>query len=209
MPVEYMIKLEPTENIDHHFVGIVERILNNILQLHHPAGVYVVLIDNWFDHKWLEFNSNKNDNDASGWRHKLMLPPFDPSRVLNQSYFRARNSSSLLYDASSSNSLHIGISRRSVGEINLSAVFVWYSYVGENSDRGSLMVYLSDDGRGSAWYASFTKNTSWHVGNLKGISKREFTELMVPSTSTASNKSLASQVRSKTPLSLGMFCSLT
>ena len=58
-----MIKLEVTNNIDPGFVAIVEQILKNTLQLHQPAGVYVVLIDNWFDHKWLEFNSNKNDND--------------------------------------------------------------------------------------------------------------------------------------------------
>ena len=175
-----MITLEPREN---PFVAIVARILNNTLQLHHPAEAYVVLIDNWFDHKWLEFKSNKNDNDASGWRQKLMLPSFDPSRVLSESYFAARTSSSLLYEASSSKPLHIGISRRSVGEVGSSAVFVWYSYTSEKSDRGSLMVYLSNDGRGSAWYASFRKNTTWHVGNLKGISKREFGELMaVPST---------------------------
>src|SRR5258705_7857720 len=175
-----MIKLETREN---PFASMVERILHKILQLHHPAEAYVVLIDNWFDHKWLEFKSNKNDNDDSGWRQKLMLPSFDPSRVLSESHFGARTSSSLLYDASSSKPLHIGVIRRSVGEISSSAVFVWYSYTSEKSDRGSLMVYLSNDGRGSAWYASFRKNTSWHVGNLKGISKREFTELMaVPGT---------------------------
>ena len=173
-----MITLELTNNIDPRFIAIVERVLNNTVQLHHPAGVYVVLIDNWFDHKWLEFNSNKNDNDASGWRSKLMLPPFEPSRVLGQLYFHASNSAPLLYEASASNPLHILSSRRSVGEISSSGVFVWYSYVGERSDRGSLMVYLSQDGRGSAWYASFTKNPDWHPGKMKGISKREFTELM-------------------------------
>lgn len=174
-----MITLKPRAN---PFVAIVERVLNNTLELHHPDEAYVVLIDNWFDHKWLEFNSNKNDNDASGWRLKLMLPSFDPSRVLNESYFDGRTSSLLLYEASSSKPLHIGISRRSVGEISSSGVFVWYSNTSEKSDQGSLMVYLSNAGRGSAWYASFRKNTSWHVGNLKGISKREFDELMaVPS----------------------------
>jgi hypothetical protein len=178
MPVEYMITLEPTDNIDHYFLAIVERILNNTLRFHRPAGVYVVLIDNWFDHKWLEFDSNKNENDASGWRTKLVLPPFEPSRVLSQSYFHARPSAPLFYEASSSNPLHILTSSRSVGQICSSGVFVWYSYVGEKSDRGSLMIYLSEDGEGSAWYAAFTKNPEWQVGKMKGLSKREFTELM-------------------------------
>jgi hypothetical protein len=65
-----------------------------------------------------------------------------------------------------------------VGDITSSGIFVWYSYVSEHSDRGSLMVYLSEEGRGSAWYASFTKNTDWRMGKMKGISKRELTDLM-------------------------------
>ncbi len=59
-PIEYMITLEPRDYIDNSFVAIVEQILDNTLQLHQPAKVYVVQIDNWFDHKWLEFDSNRN-----------------------------------------------------------------------------------------------------------------------------------------------------
>jgi hypothetical protein len=120
-----MITLEVTNNIDPGFVAIVERILNNTLQLHQPAGVYVVLIDNWFDHKWLEFKSNKNDNDLLGWRSKLMLPPFEPSRVLGQMFFHSSKSTPLLFEAAASKPLHILSSRRSVGEISSSGVFAW------------------------------------------------------------------------------------
>ena len=171
-------------NIDHHFLAMVEQILNNTLQFHRVAEVYVVQIDNWFDHKWLEFNSNKNDNDALGFRSKLNLPPFEPSRVLSQSYFYARPAAPMLYQTSSSNPLHILLSTRSVGQICSSGVFVWYSYVDQRSDRGSLMVYLNNDGQGSAWYASFIKNPSWQVNKMKGISKRELTELMTAAFTT-------------------------
>ena len=179
-----MITLNLTDNIDRNFVAIVERVLNNTLRLYQPAGVYIVLIDNWFDHKWLEFNSSKTDNDLSGWRNELELPPFEPSRVLSQSYFHAGTSAPLLYEATASRPLHILSSRRSVGEITPSGVFLWYSYVGEHSDNGSLMVYLSEDGKGSSWYASFTKNPDWRVGKMKGISNREFTALMTVSNAT-------------------------
>ena len=172
-----MISIERAKNINDPFVAIVERILNNTLQLTRPSIVYVVLIDNWFDHKWLEFNSNKIDNDSSGWRNKLVLPPFEPSRVLSQSCFHASAKAPLLYEISSSNPLHILRSHRSLAEICQSGVFVWYSYVGAKSDRGSLMVYLNDDGKGSAWYASFTKNPDWRVSKMKGISKQEFNSL--------------------------------
>jgi len=177
-----MITLKPTKNIDHDFLTLVGRILINTLQIHRPPDVYVVLIDNWFDHKWLEFYSNRLDNDADGWRTKLVLPRFEPSRVLSQTYFQARPSDPLIYEESLSNPLHILTSRRSVAQICSSGVLIWYSYADEKSDRGSLMTYISEDGKGSAWYAAFTKNPEWQVGKVKGISTREFKGLMTGST---------------------------
>ena len=178
MPVEYMITLEPRENIGHSFVAIVERILDNTLQLHQPDEVYVVQIDNWFDHKWLEFDSNRNDSDELGWRAKLMLPPFEPSRVVGQLSFQQLSSEPLLYETSSSNPLHTLSSNRSLAQICSSGAFVWYSFVGDRSDQGSLMVYLNNDGKGSAWYASFKKNPDWPLNKMKGVSKRQLTEMM-------------------------------
>lgn len=178
MPVEYMITLEPRENLDHSFVAIVEQILNKTLQLHQPAEVYVVQVDNWFDHKWLEFNTSRIDTDDLGWRAKLRLPPFEPSRVVSQLSFQKHSSDPLLYETSSSNPLHILYSNRTLAQICSSGVFVWYSQVGNRSDRGSLMIYLNNGGKGSAWYASFTKNPAWQVNKMKGVSKRELAELM-------------------------------
>jgi len=179
-----MITLEPTENVDLDFLTIVERILNRTVEIHKPAGVYVVQLDNWFDFKWLEFNSSNNDNDSLGWRNKLMLPPFEPSRVVGQSYYQVRGSPARVYEESPSKPLHILMSRRSVAEICSSGVFVWYSFVAKRSDRGSLMVYLNNGGRGSAWYASFSNNPDWQVNKMKGIPKRELTELMTVSIAT-------------------------
>ena len=50
MPGQSMISLKPKENIDESFVTIVERILSGTLQFHPFEVVFVVLIDNWFDH---------------------------------------------------------------------------------------------------------------------------------------------------------------
>lgn len=75
-----------------------------------PEQVWIILIDNWFDHKWLRFSGN----GAAAWqrevggmtlnrfgldrwdtvkaefhRNKLTFPPFNPSRVIAQcSYVR-------------------------------------------------------------------------------------------------------------------------
>ena len=173
-----MISLKPKEKVDESFVTIVERILNGTLRLHQFEEVYVVLIDNWFDHKWLELESNRIDSDELGWRAKLKLPPFEPSRVMDQSCFRKHSSGLYSYEMCSSNPLHIASSKRSLAEICSSGVFVWYSVVGNNSDRGSVMVYLNKEGKGAAWYASFVRSPNWHINKVKGLSKRELTELL-------------------------------
>jgi hypothetical protein len=177
-----MVALESPAEIDRPFVAIVERILNKTLELHHPEDVYVVLIDNWFDHKWLEFESSRTDNDASGWRNKLTLPRFEPSRVVSQSHYGANPSNSTLYETSESHALHILADRRFLDHFCSSGVFVWYSLVGPRADRASVMVYINSNGRGSAWYVSFTKNEDWNVNKMKGISKRELTDLMTVAT---------------------------
>jgi hypothetical protein len=173
-----MVRLSSVENMDREFLGIAESVLNNLLRINRPTDVYVVLIDNWFDHKWLEFESHRKDNDALGWRKKLSLPRFEPSRVINQSHFHADASNETTYQAYDSKPLHILCDRRFLSQICSSGVFAWYSFVRRAADRGSLMVYLNDDGRGSAWYASFAKNPDWNVNKMKGISKPELTELM-------------------------------
>jgi hypothetical protein len=173
-----MISLKSKVNIDESFSSIVEQILGSILKSHQFEEVYVMLIDNWFDHKWLEFHSNQKDSDELGWRPKLRLPPFEPSRVMQESYFRKQPSIQLSYEACSSNPLHILDANRLLAEICSSGVFVWYSFVGDRSDRGSLMVYLNEDGKGTAWYASFIRYPDWHINKVKGISQRELTELL-------------------------------
>jgi hypothetical protein len=91
MPAEYMITLEPRENIDHSFVAIVEQILDNTLQLHQPAEVYVVQIDNWFDHKWLEFDSNRNDSDELGCRLALSASCISANFPLHRCFMERRH----------------------------------------------------------------------------------------------------------------------
>jgi hypothetical protein len=180
-----MLKLSSIENMDREFLGTVQSVLENVLRINRPTDVYVVLIDNWFDHKWLEFESSQSDNDALGWRKKLSLPRFEPSRVISQLQFRADSSNEVSYQAYDPTHLHIKSHRGFLSQFCTSGVFAWYSFVGSTADRGSLMVYLNDNGRGSAWYASFVKNPDWQVNKTKGISKAALSELMVCRNSVA------------------------
>jgi hypothetical protein len=176
-----MLKLKLTENGDRNFVAIVEQVLNNTLQLYYPAEVYVILIDNWFDYKWLKFSGTVM-HEIAVWKYKLTVPPFHPSRVVSQSYFHASNTVPIYYEAAPSKPLHIiqhsnNNLHRMLEQISLSGVFVWYSS-SKHSDRGSLMPYAIDEENANAWYASFRKDEEWRLDKIKGITRREFIRLM-------------------------------
>jgi len=107
MPIEIMTSLSSAENMDREFLGIVESVLNNCLRINRPTDVYVVLIDNWFDHKWLEFESDRYDNDPLGWRKKLSIPRFEPNRVISQPHFHADPANEMSYETHESKPLHL------------------------------------------------------------------------------------------------------
>lgn len=119
-----MITLELQPDVDRPFVAIVERILNKTLELHRPEEVYVVVINNWFDHKWLEFESSRTDNDTFGWRNKLTLPRFEPSRVVSQLHYGANPARSALYEMRASKPLHILGDQRFLNRFCSSGVFI-------------------------------------------------------------------------------------
>ena len=188
MPIEYMKLIKQTENDDPLFLATVERILNETLRLHQPSDVYVVQIDHWFDYKWLEFSGTVM-HEIAVWLYQLTIPPFHPSRVVSQLYFRAATHTPTSYEVAPSKPLHIvqksrSNLRRALGQVSSSGVFVWYSGSTKHSDRGSLMLYTIVNGEARAWYASFTKDREWRVGQLKGISKQEFIGLMELSNAT-------------------------
>ena len=87
MESDYLIPLDLADNIDAGFVAIVQQVLNNTLRHVKPQYVYVVLIDTWFDVKWLEFGSSPWDSELSKREKRLWLPHFWENRVLSSSYF--------------------------------------------------------------------------------------------------------------------------
>ena len=168
-----MIQLIPAEHDDLAFLSLAQRILNGAittLQLHE---VYLVQIDNWFDHKWLGWRST--------WRHKnleeLRVPMFTPNRVYSEKHF--------VWDAETSAWKSVGLSvplhvrqaghpllAKPLDRFSKCAAFVWYSCNTESNKVGSLMFYLSgaDD---YAWYASLKKDEKWTVGDEFRITRRE------------------------------------
>jgi hypothetical protein len=109
------------------------------------AEMYLVHVDNWFDHKWLGW--------WSSWEHNapknLYVPPFNPNRVLSQQRF--------VWDADSVDWVSAGqgrpLHRRQPGRRASfgqpleryadSAAFIWYSGNTAKNRAGSLMFYFS------------------------------------------------------------------
>ncbi len=169
-----MIELVPAENDDAAFLALTQRIVNGAIAILEMREVYLVYVNNWFDHKWLGW--------WSSWEHKelkeLYVPPFNPNRVRSQKHF--------IWDAKSSRwtltiqgkPLHLRQpGRRSSGaqrldQLSKSAAFIWYSGNTLTNRTGSMMLYLSG-AEGYAWYASLRKDENWTIVDEFRITRRE------------------------------------
>lgn len=146
--------------------------MNNALEFSRPSDVYVVQVDGWFDYKWQKF-SGTILHEIAIWRRNLTVPPFHPSRIVSETYFRLDSG---IYEVASARPLHIHQAsgenlRRAVKDISSSGVFVWYSKVGTDSDRASLMLYIVTADDASGWYAGFTRKEEWRLAQVKGTSR--------------------------------------
>jgi hypothetical protein len=179
-----MIHLNHTADVNSDFVAIVEQALNNALDRVRPLEVYVIQVDGWFDYKWQGFSGTVM-HEIAIWRHRLSLPPFHTSRVLNQTHFVQADDSS--YMASDAKRLHISQTssanlNRRVADVSSSGVFLWYSRT--DCDRGSLMMYTVDRGESSGWYVGLRRNGAWRLTRIKGASRREIKEIFLAKTGT-------------------------
>ena len=176
-----MIELRETTGGDSGFAQIVERALNNVLEHSRLSEVYVVQVNGWFDFKWQQFSGTVM-HEIAVWRNNLTVPPFHPSRVLSERWFRLSPDLGT-YQVASTKPLHIHQAsaenlKRAVRDVSSSGVFAWYSQVSKDSDRASLMLYTVDAGDASGWYAGFTRKNEWCLSQVKGISRGAITELL-------------------------------
>ena len=176
-----MIELESNRNDDVQFVVLASHLLNNLIRRHSPKEIYVIQIDHWFDHKWQYF-AGKTIGALGVWHSSLTVPPFDPDRVVSQTYFLAEAESQGIYKSKSAKSLHLdqwsGFNlHRFIRQVSSSGLFLWYSGDTKKLDRASVMVYAVNTDRTGAWYASFIDRDGWKLNKVKGISRRQFDDL--------------------------------
>jgi hypothetical protein len=144
---------------DPPFIALLNSLVRGLVSRTTPNELWIIQIDNWFDHKWLRFSgigsvhfkfpAYMNRIDAAleeFYQDKVTFPPFTPNRIVSQSSF-------LRVEAHYVEAPLIAVPHRSEkqpSEANLhrrvqdssrSACFVWYSGNTLENGRGSIMVY--------------------------------------------------------------------
>jgi hypothetical protein len=181
---------------DPQFAELVNRLTAALVNASSPEQVFMMRIDNWFDHKCLSFsgidntaassrmNSADSARDESTHHQKIFFPPFTVNRLTGEYYFvRDENgdyspSASAPYlhqrkPAHSSETIH-----KQVTEFSDSAIFVWFSSNTESNSRGSIMIYELKDSIVHGWYAGLSKSRDWRVLQTRGITRDEVRSLL-------------------------------
>lgn len=193
--MELLIK--PNDHDDPVFIDLVGRAISGLIQNHLPDEIFVIKIENWFDHKWLKFSGIgrvgffedfRLDRDTAldeFWQDRITFPPFTPNRVIEEhhllrsesgTYYRSARGSHVHESqlAPSCKNLH-----KRVEDFANSAIFVWLSSNTQVNGRGSVMVYEVHDSVVETWYAGFTKKgAEWRVLRTSGVSREKVQSLL-------------------------------
>ncbi len=183
-----MLQLQSTKNDDPQFVWLLQSVVEGILGEAKSDDLYVVTIDNWFDHKWLRFSGigvvpfqfpafmNREDALGEFRQDNITLPPFSPKRVICQSHFHKQGAAYIETDQPVL--IHKQERRRSeenlnrrIGRISESGTFVWYSSNTLVNTRASVMAYTIRKAQVGAWFAAFRNVNGWKLHLTKGINR--------------------------------------
>jgi hypothetical protein len=188
-----IIESRPTD--DPGFIQLVRRAVCEELDAKAVHGLFLIRISNWFDDKWRNFSGI--GRVAYGYftglaayapdtsldaihrdRNKSTFPPFTPSRVLSQDFYRKDEKGAYVLEEDGP-WVHPGWRERSSANLhqritthNNSSLFVWFSSNTHTNRRGSLMVYRARGTVVTTWYAAFSLNGKWRVVRTLGIARQ-------------------------------------
>ena len=185
--------VEPQD--DPAFLAIVDHIIAALVYQDRPEEVYLVHIDNWFDHKWLRYSGYGVIAFPQGYpwilvakeehrQEQLTFPPFTPNRVVAQ-YLFCRVANASYEEQAPAHLIHRRERQRSaknlhrrVTDFSSSGLFVWYSSGSVTNRRGSLMVYNIRQDAVATWYAGFSDRKGWRLDQAEGIGRETVALLM-------------------------------
>jgi hypothetical protein len=198
MPSSIAEFVSPQPGDSAEFIAKARAIAIGVAHDYAPARFYVIRINNWFGPKWMHFAGTTTVGKVGIFHaigigvHKtrLHVPPFVPSRVVEQRVFVGPDYEETVAAAP----LHIEIPsklalQRRIADIDKDAAFVWFSGESEAQKRGSVMVYLPVTFNSTihrwkilrssgAFYLGFLNNEeSWEPSMLRGVSRGEVTHL--------------------------------
>lgn len=180
-----MIEILPAENDDKNFIKLISQVINNSVLLYKPEEIYIIKIDHWFDFKWLGF-SGKTLGVIPTWNRRLTVPAFNPNRVLEETFYKCEENSFIEGEGVKlHNRKYSGDNLQNfIDRISECGVFLWYSGNTGILDRGSLMIYRTNQENNieskkhiNDWYVSFQRHSFWKLNKTIGISQNEFLSL--------------------------------
>ena len=189
------MKLPVGDTEDADFVGLLNSLVGGIVKSEKPEGIWIIQIDNWFDHRWLRFSgvgsvefrfpAFMNRDDAAlneFFQDKVTFPPFPPNRIIAQWSFARVGEK---YVEVPSRVPHRSEKQRSVANLqkrvqdfSRSASFVWYSGNTVANGQGSVMVYNVVRGEVQCWFAAFKRQQDWKLHATKGARREDVERLM-------------------------------
>lgn len=186
------------ETDDPGFIAVLNSLVQGLISNRAPEELWIIQIDNWFDHKWLRFSGMGgvaspflvgglvtpfDSVKVEFYQDKLTFPPFTPNRVLGQwSYIRIGDDYREapfpdLPHSSKRQRSPMNLQRR-IQDLNRSACFVWYSANTVANGRGSVMVYNIGVNGLECWFAAFNRREGWKVQQTKGVSRDDVEQLV-------------------------------
>ncbi len=185
------IKIEDGDSVE--FIHHVNSIMEYLITTHNVGEVVFVKIRNWFDHKWLNYSgksivhfprlgvldSGREEALDNLGQSEITIPPFSPNRVIYSKFIRGKDSlndkitkSIQVYQRSTDNR------RRLVADYTQDGLLLWFSSNTMNNQKGSLMVYQSQNGEVNSWYVSFENLNGWKATKSKGIDLDEIRHIL-------------------------------
>jgi hypothetical protein len=190
------IQVAARETDDPQFIVLLNSLVRGLIEKDAPQELWIIKIDNWFDHKWLRFSGiGMVDFQFPAFMHrydgaldefyqdKVTFPPFTPNRVLEQwSYVYTdgqyvESPLRVLPHSSEKKPSEANLHRR-VEEFSRSALFLWYSAKTVANGRASAMVYKVVANRVDAWFAAFHRQKGWKLYATKGTSRDNVQQLL-------------------------------
>jgi hypothetical protein len=190
-----LMKIEVGETDDPYFIALLDSLVSGLVRRKAPEGLWIIQIDNWFDHKWLRFSGigtvdfqfprfmNRYDAALDEFHQdKVTFPPFSPNRVVAQwSFARVGDDyvevPSQVPHRSEKHPSEANLQRRVQG-FSRSASFVWYSAKTVANGRGSVMVYNARADGVECWFAAFSRQETWKLYATKGVRREEVEDML-------------------------------